>query len=56
MKLKLRLFGIMAALATVMFGCAEAVLEEKTPKLDNEGRRLVEFTVPTSSYDNGGGG
>jgi hypothetical protein len=56
MKLKLRLFGIMAALATVMFGCAEAVLEEEAPKYDDAGRRLVDFTIPTGNYDNGGGG
>jgi hypothetical protein len=38
-----------------LFGCSyQALEEEKTIKRDAEGRRLVDFSVPTESYGGGG--
>jgi hypothetical protein len=38
-----------------LFGCAYQAIEEESPtKVDEDGRRLVDFSVPTEFYGGGG--
>jgi hypothetical protein len=47
---------IAAFFTTALLGCAEAVPEEEAVKLDDQGRRLVTFSVPTRGYGSLSGG
>jgi hypothetical protein len=53
------MFGFMIAVMTsaAILGCAEqaAFEEEAAPELDEQGRRIVSFSVPTQGYSIGGG-
>jgi hypothetical protein len=54
-----RMFGFMVAVlfAATVFGCSyETPAEEETVQYDEQGRRLVSFSVPTKGYEITGGG
>jgi hypothetical protein len=51
---KLVTIGAVVVIAAVFFGCAEQAFEDE-PEYDEQGRRLVSFSVPTGSYSSGGG-
>jgi hypothetical protein len=39
-------FGAVVVITAAFFGCSEQAFEE-TPEYDEQGRRLVNFSVPT---------
>jgi hypothetical protein len=51
---KLFLVGAVVFLAAAFFGCSEQALEEDAPEYDEQGRRIVKFSVPTRAYEKGG--
>jgi hypothetical protein len=54
-----KVFGFAATVmfAAAIFGCSyEATVEEETAQYDEQGRRLVSFSVPTKGYEITGGG
>jgi hypothetical protein len=43
--------AVAAVIAAALFGCSSPALEEEAPQYDDQGRRLVTFSVPTKTYD-----
>jgi hypothetical protein len=43
--------GVVVMIAAAFFGCAEQALEEDAPKYDEQGRRLVTFSVSTDMVE-----
>jgi hypothetical protein len=61
MKVQKKVLGFTVAVIAIaaFFGCSYPALEEETEtKVDEQGRRIVEFSVPTQTYETvlGGGG
>jgi hypothetical protein len=53
---KLVTFGAVVLIAMAFFGCSEQALEEPAFEYDEQGRRLVTFSVPTKAYTDATGG
>jgi hypothetical protein len=46
---KLLLIGAVVVIAAAFFGCAEQAFED-APEYDEQGRRLVKFSISTGGY------